>query len=80
MDDQELIARVNDAGDFLHLEDGFLYFAPSGNGGLSAHNLRVIADYLDRQNEEWRKQINNDSTIASPCEIAFDLLDDADSV
>lgn len=48
-----------DAGKCLEtLDDGYLHFWPSPNRGcFSADALRVIADELDRRNEEWDKQV-----------------------
>jgi hypothetical protein len=38
---------------FCHLEDGYLNWFPcKGKGGLTADNLREIANYLDEQNAE----------------------------
>lgn len=56
----DIIERAKKAGDFLHLEDGFLYFYPTGRGAMSAHVLRQIADYLDAQNKEWKEQVERD--------------------
>jgi hypothetical protein len=43
------------------LEDGFEYWFPAiGLGAYSAHNLRELADELDRRNAAWEKQIKDD--------------------
>lgn len=44
---------------FYHDIDGFLYFWPKPKDGFySAHILRAIADYLDKQNKEWEAHID----------------------
>lgn len=42
--------------------DGFYVFVfPDGrNGAFEAHVLRSIADQLDKMNEPWQKQIDED--------------------
>ena len=59
MNQQELIQRIDESGDFVTLDDGFVYYWPSGNGSLAAYVLRWIADELDKRNKEWNKQIND---------------------
>lgn len=41
------------------LEDGFYYFFVNKKG-LTANNLREIADYLDEKNHKWEEQIEKD--------------------
>lgn len=60
-----LIDRVEKKGDFVIFENGYTYYCPtSGGGGLTAHNLRVIADELDRRNapvdELYKRSLEND--------------------
>lgn len=47
-------------GDFVALEDGFYYYFMNrdNNGGFTAHNLREIADAMDKINAPWEQQIN----------------------
>lgn len=58
------------------LEDGYSYWFPhmeavrhtsggttGGGGALSAHELRAIADELDRRNSSWDATIQNDPRI-----------------
>jgi len=41
-------------------EDGFVYWWPEGLGGfVAAHNLRKLADELDKRNAVWNKNIND---------------------
>jgi hypothetical protein len=55
------MSRVVEAlGYALHLDvDGFYYF-DTGHGMLTAHNLRELADELDRRNEDWNKKIEQE--------------------
>lgn len=48
---------MHDPEDYVTLEDGFKYFWVVGKGALSADDLRSVADYLDKQNEEWLNSI-----------------------
>lgn len=56
MDEQEIEKRmvvhlVHERGDIIQVEDGFYNFWPVKNRGyFTAHNLRCIADELDRLN------------------------------
>lgn len=52
-----VIERVDAANEIGPLDDGFLYYFPSGYGGLSAEVLRIIADELDRRNAGWNASI-----------------------
>lgn len=45
------------AVDFVTFDDGYIYWWPDVRGGLSAHDLRVVADELDRRNAEWDKEV-----------------------
>lgn len=50
---------INQHKDFIHLEDGYLYFYPKeSRGALSSHHLRIVADYLDEMNAEWDAQVS----------------------
>ncbi|MEM9512870.1 MAG: hypothetical protein AAF978_09365 [Cyanobacteria bacterium P01_E01_bin.48] len=40
-------------------DDGYCYFFTQ-RGALSAADLRIIADELDRRNEAWDKQVKED--------------------
>ena len=43
--------------DLVALEDGYFYYFPSRVGALSANELRVLADLLDKKNAAWHKQV-----------------------
>ena len=45
--------------DFLAGDDGFVVFWPiPTRGGFTAHDLRLIADELDRRNAKWSAEID----------------------
>lgn len=55
---ERLIAEASK--DFVPDVDGFVYFWPERlNGHLSARQLRIIADELDRRNAPWEKVISD---------------------
>lgn len=58
---QRVIEESDKRGEFWMEVDGFVYFWPrffTGCGGfLSAHQLRWIADELDRRNEAHEREI-----------------------
>lgn len=61
--EKSLIAVVEDRSEFVIFEDGYTYYCPTGGMGvLTAHNLRTIADELDRRNtpidELYKKEIS----------------------
>ena len=47
--------------DFVKDISGFIYYGPSGFGLMSAHNLREIANELDRQNKPFEDILNNEA-------------------
>ncbi len=49
--------------EIIPLEDGYHYFWVSGKGAMSADELRIIADELDRMNKPWEDIINNDPRL-----------------
>lgn len=54
-----IVQIADERGEFVYLEDGFLYYAPEATGGcIAAHELRALADELDRRNKAWEDQIN----------------------
>ena len=55
---KDIIKKIDKRGEFVYLEDGFLYYAPEGKGCISAHELRTIADELDKRNKAWEEQID----------------------
>lgn len=74
---QTHVRVAQERNEFVTLEDGYVYWWPTlqavqhpgggttgGGGALSAHELRAIADELDRRNAAWDAQIQNDPQIA----------------
>lgn len=53
-----IIKLADERGEFQALEDGFVYYWPSGGGAISAHQLRLLADELDRRNADWERQLS----------------------
>ena len=53
-----VVRKCNERGEFTKLEDGFVYYFPSGGGGLSEIQLRIIADEMERLNKEWLDEFN----------------------
>jgi hypothetical protein len=46
--------------------DGYHYFFPSSGGGLSAWDLRDIADKLDRINATWDAEVKQILSNGNP--------------
>jgi len=70
-DTARVIAMSEAREEFIHLEDGYLYFAPAGgiHGAFASWMLRALADELDRRNAAWDAQIQSDPCIgAAPCD------------
>lgn len=53
-----IVSVAEESGEFVTLEDGFVYYWPKGVGAIPAYQLRQLADELDKRNAEWEKQIN----------------------
>jgi hypothetical protein len=56
---KDIITIADDLKEFVALEDGFVYWWPSSQGAISSHDLRALADELDRRNEAWQTQLND---------------------
>jgi hypothetical protein len=54
------------ADDIVVIEDGFRYFFTS-RGAMSAADLRIIADELDRLNSTWDKQLAEELSKYPQC-------------
>ena len=53
-----IIEKIDAAGDFVTGDDGFVCFWPAKVlGAFTSHNLRVIADELDKRNKAWEEDI-----------------------
>ncbi len=64
--DKAIIAAIDKAGDFGPLDDGYIRFWIKDKGCLSSYDLRVIADELDRRNEQWDRQVQRDIAAMEP--------------
>ncbi len=61
-------ARVLASCDISIGDSGHYYFWISGSGAYSAYDLRIIADELDRRNQEWDENIAGYMATHSDCE------------
>lgn len=59
-EDERIIKMADERGDFLALEDGYIYFDPTVRGAMGSHTLRLMADELDRRNAEWDAKVQYD--------------------
>ena len=56
----KLIKKVDEHKDIVMGDDGYYVFWPiRNNGALNANDLRIIADELDKRNEDWDIILNN---------------------
>lgn len=53
-----IVEIAEESKEFVMLEDGFVYYWPNKSGAISAHELRALADEIDRRNRDWHDQIN----------------------
>ena len=63
-----VIKMADERGEFQYLEDGFLYYWPSGGGAISAEQLRTLADELDRRNAKWAADIEAHFSKQETCD------------
>jgi len=54
----DFLVKAHEAEDIYMEVDGFYYFEPNGAGHFNAHQLRWIADELDRMNAAWQKDMD----------------------
>jgi hypothetical protein len=57
-DRKRFIESVEAGGHFVTLEDGFFYYWADGKGGISPHQLRWLADELDRRNKPLQESLD----------------------
>lgn len=55
-----VISAVENQKGFVQEVDGYVYFQPPGGGLMSSGTLRVIADHLDRVNEQWNRTVEDE--------------------
>jgi hypothetical protein len=53
-----IIELADERGEFVYLEDGFLYYEPKGVGCISSNDLRILANELDKRNKKWSDEID----------------------
>jgi len=58
--EMDLIEKLDEREEFGPLEDGYIYWFPSGQGAVCPWELRTIADELDKRNDTWHKQVMAD--------------------
>lgn len=56
---KRIIEAALELKEFITCEDGCVYWWPSGNGAVAAHELRTLADYLDKRNAEAEAHIES---------------------
>jgi len=55
---QKIISKIEEHGDFITMDDGFVHYYPENSrGSLCEESLRVIADELERRNKTWNENI-----------------------
>lgn len=56
-----VVRMAEQKGEFVILEDGFVYFWPDGShcGAISSWQLRVLADEIDRRNDPIQELISD---------------------
>ena len=69
---QHVIETCEEFCEIGPLDDGFQYFWIKDRGAMSATDLRIIADELDRRNKDWQEQIERDLSPqrATPATVA----------
>ena len=58
--DRRVVESLDKRQEVITLDDGFQYFWIENRGALTAHNLRAIADELDRRNSAWKEQVERE--------------------
>ena len=55
-----IIRKLDERNDIIMADDGYYVFWPVRNHGyITANTLRIIADELDKRNEDWDNIIND---------------------
>lgn len=55
---EKFLQKIRERKDIIANDDGFYVYWPSSSGYLNEFQLRIIADELERLNEDWNKQLN----------------------
>ena len=55
-----IVKKADELGEFITLSDGFVYWWPDRKVlcAISSHELRELADELDRRSAKWEKRID----------------------
>lgn len=53
-----LLSKIID--ELIVMDDGYYYWFPRRNGGLSAATLRGIADIVDEMNRKWDEEVDRE--------------------
>lgn len=55
-----IVEMADTAGEFITGDDGFVVYWPTNKRGgyYAAHDLRALADELDRRNAAWEAELN----------------------
>jgi len=61
MTDEEIIKRVTERGDVVCEVDGYWFYWPSHQGTLTAHQMHVIAEHLDKLNKKWNETVEKET-------------------
>ena len=56
----KLERTLTQGGEFVTLEDGYVYYWPRAVGALDAELLRMISYILDDKNIKWGVQVEED--------------------
>lgn len=75
---ERVLAKCDEFGEIGPLDDGFRYFWIRNRGAMSAADLRVIADELDRRNKDWQDQIDRELTMMDSTEELVRAAESAD--
>jgi hypothetical protein len=75
---QRIVRLAHERGDIVAGDDGFYVYWPTRNtmGAVDAHQLRILADELDRMNAPWQAEIDkffdSSETNLEKCQNKFD--------
>jgi hypothetical protein len=55
-----IVEMAHTAGEFVTGDDGFVVYWPKNQRGgcYSAHDLRALADEIDKRNAAWQAELN----------------------
>ena len=56
---KDIVKHAEKHGEFVTLEDGYIYYWPSMQGALTSDDLRELANEIDERNDAWDKQVKD---------------------